>query len=433
MKLRTFLVSLLLTVTCMLGFSTGIVHADNLEAKGVDKDSAVITDAQGNVQSHTKDLTESGYHVSWHWSIPDQVKIKSGDTMQIEVPDNVVIPHSLTFDILNSTGLVVGQANFMANANTGTVTFNDQLADKTLNRKGDIYIYASGKALDDQLPSDWLINKSGWWDTNKHDKINWNIALNPDQSDLGHVTLSDTLGPHQTYLPGSVVAQTGTWDAQGQFTPDGGTVPVKVTQKSDRKLQFDLPHVTTGVNLQYQTQATGNPNGETYTNAVTLDADKLGGGEDDTPERSQSNAQLSFGGGGTGDGDMDVKPEVPDQPSQPDQPTTPKTPEQPKTPDEPTTPKQPETPKQPDTPKQPTAPKVTDKNKTPHPKRDAETKQRTHTTESSPSSAKTPQTHANKQRQHQLPLTDVATFSIISLIGLALLALTGTLYFKSHK
>lgn len=290
MKLRTFLVSILVTVACGVSLLPITAQADTLSAKGIDKDSAIITDGQGKVQSHTADLTESGYHVSWHWSIPDQVKIKSGDTMQVEVPDNVMIPHALTFDILNSTGIVVGQANFAANSPTGTVTFNNELADKTLNRKGEIYIYASGKAIDDQLPSDWLINKSGWWESEQHDKINWNIALNPAQDHLGHVTLTDTLGAHQSYIPGSVQAQTGTWDDQGQFTPDGGTLDVTVSQKSDRSIQFDLANVKTGVNLQYQSKATGNPNGATYTNDVTLDADNLGGGDDDGMSRNQSSA-----------------------------------------------------------------------------------------------------------------------------------------------
>ncbi|MBX4172313.1 hypothetical protein K3977_01555 [Weissella viridescens] len=424
MKLRTFLVSILVTVACGVSLLPITAQADTLSAKGIDKDSAIITDGQGKVQSHTADLTESGYHVSWHWSIPDQVKIKSGDTMQVEVPDNVMIPHALTFDILNSTGIVVGQANFAANSPTGTVTFNNELADKTLNRKGEIYIYASGKAIDDQLPSDWLINKSGWWESEQHNKINWNIALNPAQDHLGHVTLTDTLGAHQSYIPGSVQAQTGTWDDQGQFTPDGGTLDVTVSQKSDRSIQFDLANVKTGVNLQYQSKATGNPNGATYTNDVTLDADNLGGGDDDGMSRNQSSAQLSFGGGGTGDGDMDIKPDVPEKPTTPNQPVTPEKPAQPQ---------DPVTPEKPVQPQQPVAPKKHNPKK--QPKQVPSTQvPANHPQDTITSKASEHATPANKkQPQHQqLPLTDVAKYSFLSLIGLVILSVTGTLYFKSH-
>lgn len=156
------------------------------------------------------------------------------------------------------------------------------------------------------------------------------------------------MAAHQSYIPGSVQAQTGTWDDQGQFTPDGGTLDVTVSQKSDRSIQFDLVNVKTGVNLQYQSKATGNPNGATYTNDVTLDADNLGGGDDDGMSRNQSSAQLSFGGGGTGDGDRDIKPDVPEKPTTPDQPVTPEKPVQPQ---DPVTPEKPVQPQQPVAPK----------------------------------------------------------------------------------
>ena len=266
-----------------------------ITATGTDADSAVITDKDGNVVSHDTTLPAgSNYNVDWNWSVPDGVSIQNGDTITINIPDNVKTNVDLDFPIENSAGEVIGTCHIPAGSSTGTITFNDKLENTNVDRKGTVEISAQG--TDRHNDGNWFINKAGWF-TNANDpsKITWNIAFNPKQENLGHVTITDTMSDNQEYIDGSIQAQTGTWGSDGNFIPDGGSVNVKVTKNADGTLTFDMDNVTTGVNLTYQTTVKDGSKGETYTNKAGISTDGDG-------TSVNSDAEIKFGGSGTGDG-----------------------------------------------------------------------------------------------------------------------------------
>ena len=75
-----------------------------IEATGNDVNSAVIKDSKGKIMAHDAQLPEDQeYTVNYNWRIPDNLKIKAGDTMAFQVPENVRIPHDEAFPMKGIT------------------------------------------------------------------------------------------------------------------------------------------------------------------------------------------------------------------------------------------------------------------------------------------------------------------------------------------
>lgn len=249
--MKKILTSIVCLFTLLLTFSSGYVNAKAITATGLDADSAIITDADKNVIDHSTTLnSDVNYNVDWNWTIPDGVAIEDGDTMTVNIPSNVKTTSDLDFPIKNDAGDVIGTCHIQAGSTTGTITFNDKLASTNVDRHGSLHIDAVGTETHHQ--DDWLINKAGWWkDPTDHSSIVWNIAFNPKGENLGHVTITDSMSANQEFVDGTVQAPTGTWDANGTWVPDGGSVNVTVTKNADGTITFDMDNVTTGVNLTY--------------------------------------------------------------------------------------------------------------------------------------------------------------------------------------
>jgi len=68
---------------------------------GLDANSCIIKDEQGNVYSHTATLSPKVHYIlNYHWAIPNNESIKSGDTMHFYVPDNVTIVGDRSFPMV---------------------------------------------------------------------------------------------------------------------------------------------------------------------------------------------------------------------------------------------------------------------------------------------------------------------------------------------
>lgn len=62
-----------------------------IEATGNDVNSAVIKDSKGKVMAHDAQLPEDqAYTINYNWRIPDNLKIKAGDTMAFKSPKTFV-------------------------------------------------------------------------------------------------------------------------------------------------------------------------------------------------------------------------------------------------------------------------------------------------------------------------------------------------------
>ncbi|HJE44398.1 hypothetical protein [Levilactobacillus namurensis] len=126
--------------------------AKEIPATGLDANSAVIKDAQGNVISHTTPLPESlSYTVSYNWRVASFLKISPGDTMTVYLPENVAMPEDTSFSMANTSLFdhrTIGTFFMAKGARTGTVTLNATFASTTYNRKGYIRLDVTGREPD---------------------------------------------------------------------------------------------------------------------------------------------------------------------------------------------------------------------------------------------------------------------------------------------
>ncbi|MFC6175418.1 SpaA isopeptide-forming pilin-related protein [Companilactobacillus huachuanensis] len=275
-----------------------------LNVAGLTGNDATITDMNGNPVKPSDNLYAwINFNISYDWSIPDGVPIDSGDTVSFELPSGITTPGDMSFPIYDSNNVEIGVATLKAGAKTGTITFNDALESTTANRHGTISLVAKGTNTGDgNEGNNWMFNKNGWIAgfTPKlaPSELAWNLAFNPNEQTLHNVVLTDTLGPNQEYIPGSLTAMTGYFGTSG-FVSSGEPLYPVVTTEGNKVIITFPEDVTTAVDIYYRTKVTGtNPNGTTtWTNSATMGSSEGNYSVD---------SSTSWGGSGTGGGELKV-------------------------------------------------------------------------------------------------------------------------------
>lgn len=299
-KITTAVIGILIVIAVCLvgGFATGGItaHAGNVAVSGLGGGDAIITDSNGTVVSNGTDLSKwDNYTVDYNWSIPDGETIKDGDTVTVTFPPTAVGRRDVTFPLYDDNGQKIGTFSIKEGESTGTITFNGALANTTKDRKGTLQFYVKGSAESNNVDLDWGINKVGWVSERNPDgspaKLTWNIAFNPTSSKMDKAVVTDSLGPGQTYVPGSVHAQTGSYDSNGFFTSDGGSITPEINVMGST-LTFTFSNVTTAVNMTYQTTPEVSGTGGTWKNNASLNGQSVG-------------SRIVWGGSGTGNGGSD--------------------------------------------------------------------------------------------------------------------------------
>ncbi|WP_278552366.1 MSCRAMM family protein [Companilactobacillus farciminis] len=275
-----------------------------LTITGLGAEDATLTDINGNPVTPSDNLyTWLNYKVNYNWSIPDGVQINTGDTTQFTLPEGVVANADLSFPIYNSSNVEIGTATIKNGETVGTLTFNDVLSNTNANRKGTLTLVAKGTNTSNNTEGeDWMFNKLGWvsgFDANNvPNELTWNIAFNPNEHNLSGVVITDTLGPNQEYIPGSLSAIGGSYGTGG-FVSNGQQLNPTVTTDGNKVIISFPENVTTAVDIYYRVKVTGtNADGSTtWTNNATMASS----------EGSYNiSASTSWGGFGTGNGDENV-------------------------------------------------------------------------------------------------------------------------------
>ncbi|WP_057197176.1 collagen binding domain-containing protein [Apilactobacillus kunkeei] len=263
-------------------------HADDL-TKQINS-SYQVSDSQGKDVTNQNNLDYyTQYKLKYHWNMRDDVNVKENDNIQLSIPQNVRIDGANSFPAYNNDNIKVGTVN--VNNSTASLTFNGSFLDKKINRQGDINLNVSGKNIDHKSKK-WFVNKTGWFKKDDHKQITWNVAFNPNHKDLNNVKLTDSLGNNQKYVAGSVKATSGYWDENNNFIADNKTVPAITVNQVNNNLEFSFAGAfNNGINLTYNTDANGNPNGDVYKNTVAIS----GQGTENVANTSVS-ASVSFGG-----------------------------------------------------------------------------------------------------------------------------------------
>lgn len=266
---------------------------------GLNGSDASVTDMNGTPVKPTDDLfTWLNFNVNYNWSIADNVQINDGDTSSFTLPAGLVSSGDLSFPIYNSKGVQIATGSIKNGEKVGTITFNNELANTTTDRKGTLSLVSKGTSTGTGNEGEnWMFNKVGWvagYDSNGvPNELTWNVAFNPNQHNLSNVVITDILGPNQEYIPGSINAIGGSY-VDGKFVGVNQLHPTVTTEGN--KVIISFPgNVTTAVDIYYRVKVTGaNPDGSnTWRNHANMGSSE---------GNYEVDASTSWGGSGTGGG-----------------------------------------------------------------------------------------------------------------------------------
>ena len=288
-----FLIAVMICLIGGFGASGISAHASTVSVSGLGENDATITDSSGKTIPNGSDLSKwDNYEVHYQWGIPDGEPIQAGDTVTVNLPQNAVGFKDISFPLYDDNGAEIGTFSIAEGATTGTITFNDALASTATNREGTLQFYVKGTQENENVGLDWGINKIGWVSGHNSDgtpsQLTWNIAFNPNSTHLGETVITDNLGPGQTYIPGSVQASTGKFDANGNFVGDGNSLTPSV-DASGNTVIFTFDDVTTAVNMTYHTKPDVSGTSGIWKNSASLNGQNVG-------------SSIAWGGTGSGNG-----------------------------------------------------------------------------------------------------------------------------------
>ncbi|WP_225436357.1 Ig-like domain-containing protein, partial [Levilactobacillus spicheri] len=306
---------LVLTVTaaavCVLGLPT-IGQAATISATGLQNNDATVTDTTGQPVTGNYSQWEN-YQVNYQWSVLNSVKVANGDTTTVTLPDGLTANSTLDLPLVTKTGQTVGTFTIQKGATSGTITFNGRPSN-TDNLAGTLSLYTQGTTGSTHIHNDWSINKIGWIvnrnPTGQPTLLTWNVAFNAASQSLGNVTITDTLGPNQTYVPGSVVATDGAYDSTGTLVSDGQAATPAVTTAGNQ-LTFLFTNVNTAVNMTYNAIPTITGTGQVWTNNAAISGKDAG----------NVTAQIAWGGAGSASDNL-IPVATPSDPTTPSDPAT---------------------------------------------------------------------------------------------------------------
>lgn len=274
-SLKITLMGIVLGVILLLGVAMPAHAADiTTQTKGLDTPTSIEEETGSNTYTPVTDFdklyTGQNYRLNYNWSIDDGVNVRDGDTAKVSVPTNASpSPAYFAVNADDANQTVVGDVTINPGEDFGTIKFNSKLEQSNVGRTGTLQFNAVGRVEKASTGgATFTINKNGW--VNKNDyvnflptKVTWNIVFNPNNKDMGEVTLKDLIGPMQTYIDGSLGAQ----------DKDGNTVTPDITV-SGSNLKMVFHNVTSEISLTYLTtvdvsQITGQTTG-VFSNQVDL-------------------------------------------------------------------------------------------------------------------------------------------------------------------
>ncbi|WP_125711142.1 SpaA isopeptide-forming pilin-related protein [Companilactobacillus zhongbaensis] len=289
------------TLTIAL-FQVDQAKATAVTISGADSTSATITDLNGKNIDHATSIPDwQTVSLSYQWSIPNTTQIASGDTATFTLPSNVAANSNLQVPIKDNAGNSVGTFAISKGAQVGTLTFSQEFTTDTENRSGTLQFYVNGTKTDGS-EQNFSVNKYGWisgYDAqNAPNELTWNIALDSSGKELTNVTLVDTMGPGQTFVPNSIVANTGYY-SNGQFVNTGVITPIVSVSGNTIKMSF--AKIYSAVNLTYTAQVAPDASAQNvgWDNDVTMTCDQGGG------VSTSSSHKIEWGGVGSGNGEVD--------------------------------------------------------------------------------------------------------------------------------
>lgn len=186
---------------------------------------------------------------------------------------NVTVTHNVSFEITNKKGQVVGTATVAAGSHEGTITFNNVLSHDNYDESGTLCMNVKGAQT---TPNNfkWMLEKQGCVQNSDiqdgHPQyITWTIYVNPQAQACHNIKIADQIGNDQTFVPGSVVINTGSLDANGDFTASGTFNGADVST-SGNQININIAQCNQTLQITYKTKITNydDTTENTYGNVV---------------------------------------------------------------------------------------------------------------------------------------------------------------------
>lgn len=291
-------------VTVMVGLLTSIKYS-TASAASIDSNS-YITDASLSDKTHPG-ATEYGLYddleANWRFHLPQNVNIKSGDTIVVSIPQQMAVPGDLNFPIKDDSGNIVGNAHADASNNKVTITFTN-FTENTLkisdingtmmlslrwnvstvkaNANNVIDWSYNGKTSNifitgDSLPDDnERIYKWGWYDANDPSIIHWQVRVNYSKSNIKNAVYTDTIGPNQELVKGSIKPYNIAYIPGTDNYNTGSLIDIsKVFEDSSTAFHINFGDIDSTYMVKYSTKITDNISSNSYENTVNLKGDNI--------------------------------------------------------------------------------------------------------------------------------------------------------------
>lgn len=288
----------------MVGLLTA-VKSSTASATSIDS-SSYITDASLFDKTHPS-ATEYGSYddleANWHFHLPQNINIKFGDTMLVSIPQQMTVPGDFNFQIKDDSGNIVGNAHVDATNNKITVTFTDFIANtlKTSDVNGTIMLSLrwnvsaikanannvidwgyNGKISNifitgDNLPdNNENLYKWGWYDADDPSIIHWQVRVNYSKSNIKNAVYTDTVGPNQELVKGSVEPYNIAYISGTNNYNTGSLIDMsKVFEDSSTAFHINFGDINSTYMVNYATKITDNISSNSYENTANLKGDNL--------------------------------------------------------------------------------------------------------------------------------------------------------------
>ena len=277
------------------------VSANNINITGNQASDAIVKDKNGQVISPGTALNKYvGYNVSYNWTIPNGIKVMSGDTSSFYLPDNVQVSANTSFDVYYK-GIVIGTFNINAGQRVGTLTYNAYLSQHPMNNiTGTLTFGVNGKETS-ASNENWHINKVSW--INKTNGLPvWNIAVNPQLTHYDSLTINDTMSSNQKIDPSTITVLYGHYDSNGNFITESEDKNFKDYTINGNEITFNFHNVDRAINIVYQTVPTNRAAKQQLQNTATM----IGNGSPDDSNNGtwSDSSNMYYQGNGNIDGNL---------------------------------------------------------------------------------------------------------------------------------
>ncbi|WP_423364391.1 SpaA isopeptide-forming pilin-related protein [Mycoplasma sp. P36-A1] len=279
---------------------------------------AELQDSNGNPSNSFGQYDTMNAH--YEFSIPDNVQIKAGDKMTIDLPKELTLSTDLKFELTDGAGNPIGHATVDKTTGKVTIVFTDYYETHPDNKNGSFNITTQWNQENIEVgtdnPIDWgtggssnihidggegpsvdeKLYKWGSVDANDPSIIHWVVRVNFASEEIQDAVYTDTLGPNQTLIPGTYAGyHVASWNSDG--TPNAGAYLTQgqFTTISDTEFSVELGNLKDCVYITYDAQSTDDGASSEYTNAG-----KLVGTDYETQEITVHTP--STGGSGSGSG-----------------------------------------------------------------------------------------------------------------------------------